>query len=224
MAITVFRYFVEFIRKPVGASYETVPSQVREAWPLWFSQLTQYFATEGGAVLPNFGVNYPRTKDEVEAFYLWWQGYLLEEFATNEQKRRAYEVVQTFQRQFIELFFPAGLGWLGGQVFKTFVPPKCREGTRLGHPNPVMSSNHQVRRVGVSHSARCTSGSKDCTYGCSMMLYTKICSRIKVSRTSMLVSSSHGAASYMTDVPSLACSLLYSRLRLCKSGRVSVSR
>lgn len=139
MAIIVLSYFEDFVRKTVGASCDTVPSQVREAWPLWSAQLTQHFATEEGAVLPNFGVNYPRTWAEVEAFYWWWEDYPFEESATDEQKQRAHEVTQTFQRQFCELFFPAGLEWLGGQVFKTFVPPKCRDRTRLGHPNPIMS-------------------------------------------------------------------------------------
>jgi len=138
MAIIVLSYFEDFVRKTVGASCAPVPPQVREAWPLWSAQLTQHFATEDGAVLPNFGVNYPRTWAEVEAFYWWWEEYPFEKSATDEQKLRAYEVSQAFQSQFSELFFPAGFGWLGGQVFKTFVPPKCRERTRLGHPNPVM--------------------------------------------------------------------------------------
>jgi hypothetical protein len=149
MAIIVLSYFEDFVRKTVGASVAPVPPQVREAWPIWSAELTKHFATETGAILPNFGVNYPRSWDEIERFFWWWDDYPFEKYATDEQKRRAAEVCLTFQRQFTELFFPAGLEWLGGQVFKTFVPRNCRERNGLGHPaskgeRHVRSVMHQI--------------------------------------------------------------------------------
>lgn len=139
MAIVCLSYFEVFVRKTVGASVKPVPKQILEAWPIWSALVTTHIKTEKGAVLPNFGVNYPRTWQEIEDFFWWWENYPFEQHSTDVQRERGRLTSLEFQKQFCELFFPTGFGWLGGQVFKTFVPPKCRRRNGLGDPNAIMA-------------------------------------------------------------------------------------
>lgn len=140
MAIVVLSYFEVFVRKTVGASVDAVPEQIRAAWPIWSAQVISHFSTEAGAILPNFGANYPRTFDEIENFFWWWEELAFEKHTTSSQRRKAHELSLLFEQQFSELFFPPGLLWFGREVFRTFVPPKCRRRNNIREPNRIVES------------------------------------------------------------------------------------
>jgi hypothetical protein len=73
---------------------------------LWGERLTSHFRTEAGDGFRTFGLNYPRTWDEIEKFFYWFDDFPYEDQTTPEQKRKGHETAEAFIKQFCELWFP----------------------------------------------------------------------------------------------------------------------
>ncbi|KAF4849798.1 hypothetical protein CGCSCA4_v004233 [Colletotrichum siamense] len=137
MAIIGAAYFETYLRKLVGARRMEPHPNVQRAWPEWGERVCAQLRTEPLDGSRSFGVNFPRTWEEVEGFYLWFQRIPMERYTDDETRRKAHDASEAFIRQFSVMWFPRRLQWFGRQVVLTVIPAPIREHNEIGHPNPI---------------------------------------------------------------------------------------
>lgn len=138
MAIIGAAYFETLVRRSVGARNDVDP-KVKAAWAEWCERVVAHFRTEPSDGGRSYGVNFPRSWDECEAFFWWFDGMAFEEQSTPELLQKGHETAEAFIAQFCELWFPRYFHWFGRALLLTFIPANCRRRQRLGDPNPLLS-------------------------------------------------------------------------------------
>lgn len=104
-AIILLSWYESYIRREVGAK-QSVPSVVKRAWPEWGERVAGHFRSEPLSGSTSFGINYPRTWDEIEEFAEWLQGFSWDEQRTEEDRIKGHETAESFIHQSSELWFP----------------------------------------------------------------------------------------------------------------------
>lgn len=105
MAVVGASFFEAWMRRVVGARKGIHP-KVQAAWPKWGERLVSHFRTEPSDGSRSYGINYPRTWEELEAFFFWFNSIPFNEYVSSEQRRKGHETAEAFIRQFCELWFP----------------------------------------------------------------------------------------------------------------------
>lgn len=104
-AIILLSWYESFIRRTVGAKHP-VDQVVKDAWPEWGERLTGHFRSEPSNGSIPFGINYPRSWQEIEDFVAWFQEFDWDEQRTEEDRIKGLETSEAFIHQFCELWFP----------------------------------------------------------------------------------------------------------------------
>ncbi|KAF5500110.1 hypothetical protein CGCS363_v007238 [Colletotrichum siamense] len=138
MSVIGSAVFETYLRKLVGAKNQKSHPHVAAAWPAWAERVLAQFRTEPADGSRSFGVNFPRTWDELEAFYRWFQDLPFDKWTNSEDREKGRAIAEAFITQFSTLWFPKHLHWFGRQMLLTVLAPKVREQQQIGHPNPVL--------------------------------------------------------------------------------------
>lgn len=156
-------YLETWMRSLVGARKKDIHPKVQASWPKWSEGVLSHFHTETANGKRSYGINHPRSWDEIKDFFFWFNSIPFDKQATPEQRRKGHETAEHFIQQFSELWFPRlvdhmlccisvqysvgshvanfhrGLSWLGRQIILTFLPQHCRQQQMLGEPNLIAS-------------------------------------------------------------------------------------
>jgi hypothetical protein len=104
-AIILLSWYESYIRRTVGAKQNLHPN-LKRAWPEWGERVTGHFRSEPANGSASFGVNYPRSWEELEDFIQWFQDFDWDSQRTEEDRRKGLETAEAFLHQFNELWFP----------------------------------------------------------------------------------------------------------------------
>ncbi|KAF4880017.1 hypothetical protein CGCSCA1_v001139 [Colletotrichum siamense] len=143
MSVIGSAVFETYLRKLVGAKNQMPHPHVAAAWPAWAERVLAQFRTEPADGSRSFGVNFPRTWDELEGFYRWFQDLPFDKWTNSEDREKGHAIAEAFVNQFSTLWFPKHLHWFGRQMLLTVLAPKVREQQNIGHPNPLLE--HPVK-------------------------------------------------------------------------------
>ncbi|KAF4960420.1 hypothetical protein FSARC_10480 [Fusarium sarcochroum] len=138
MSVIGSAYFETFLRKLAGARNQEPHPHLAAAWPIWAERVLAQFNTEPLDGSWNYGVNFPRNWEELEAFYKWYQELPFDQWTSVDDRKKGHKLAVAFIEEFSTCWFPRQLRWLGRQVLLTVVTPKVRDQQQIGHPNPII--------------------------------------------------------------------------------------
>jgi hypothetical protein len=106
-AIILLSCYESLLRKMFGAKRDVHP-QLKRAWPEWGERLTGWFKSEqwDGNPSGSFGINYPRSWEELIAFAEWLIDFDMDSQRSEEDVVKGRETAEAFIHQFSDLWFP----------------------------------------------------------------------------------------------------------------------